>query len=144
MKITRQAGIFPITFDTEKADFEARVNYNKLGFLADIIIDVNDTLTETNVYKQGIKLHAKGLVKELEKVVDVHYKSYHNFGTVDDTNMHSLNIYQISAKAYAEAFKFFTERSPSDICSIMEIIRQAESKGLNLQDINIEYDPVKL
>ena len=142
MKVKRQKGIFEIEFDTEKADFEAKLNYNKIGFLADILVEVNEKLLETNQYRQEIKLHGKGLSKACESIINTHYKSFENFGNIDD--MHSLNIYQITAKAYEEAFKFFTERKPNEICSIMELIRRSEENGLDLKDIAIEYIPVKV
>ena len=142
MKVKRQKGIFEIEFDTEKADFEAKLNYNKIGFLADILVEVNEKLLETNQYRQEIKLHGKGLSKACESIITSHYKSFENFGNIDD--MHSLNIYQITAKSYEEAFKFFTERKPNEICSIMELIRRSEENGLDLKDISIEYVPVKV
>ena len=142
MKVKRQKGIFEIEFDTEKADFEAKLNYNKIGFLADILVEVNEKLLETNQYRQEIKLHGKGLSKACESIITSHYKSFEDFGNIDD--MHSLSIYQITAKAYEEAFKFFTERKPNEICSIMELIRKSEEKGLDLKDIAIEYVPVKV
>lgn len=142
MQIKRQQGIFNIEFDTDKADFEAKLNYNKMGFLADIFVELNEKLLETNQYRQEIKLHAKGLTKACESIVNTHYKSFENYGEID--NMHSLNIYQITGKAYEEAFKFFTERKPNEICSIMELIRQSEANGLDLKDIRIEYQPVKV
>ena len=142
MKVKRQKGIFEIEFDTEKADFESKLNYNKIGFLADILVEVNEKLLETNQYRQEIKLHGKGLSKACESIITSHYKSFENFGNIDD--MHSLNIYQITAKAYEEAFKFFTERKPNEICSIMELIRRSEENGLDLKDIIIEYVPVKV
>ena len=142
MKVKRQKGIFEIEFDTEKADFEAKLNYNKIGFLADILVEVNEKLLETNQYRQEIKLHGKGLSKACESIITSHYKSFENFGNIDD--MHSLNIYQITAKAYEEAFKFFTERKPNEICSIMELIRRSEENGMDLKDIIIEYVPVKV
>ena len=142
MKVKRQKGIFEIEFDTEKADFEAKLNYNKIGFLADILVEVNEKLLETNQYRQEIKLHGKGLSKACESIINTHYKSFENFGNIDD--MHSLNIYQITAKSYEEAFKFFTERKPNEICSIMELIRRSEENGLDLKDIAIEYVPVKV
>ena len=142
MKVKRQKGIFEIEFDTEKADFEAKLNYNKIGFLADILVEVNEKLLETNQYRQEIKLHGKGLSKACESIITSHYKSFEDFGNIDD--MHSLNIYQITAKAYEEAFKFFTERKPNEICSIMELIRRSEENGLDLKDISIEYVPVKV
>ena len=142
MKVKRQKGIFEIEFDTEKADFEAKLNYNKIGFLADILVEVNEKLLETNQYRQEIKLHGKGLSKACESIITSHYKSFENFGNIED--MHSLNIYQITAKAYEEAFKFFTERKPNEICSIMELIRRSEKNGLDLKDITIEYVPVKV
>ena len=52
MQITRKQGIFNIQFDTEKADFEAKVNYNKLGFLCDVLIPIVDSLKETDKYKK--------------------------------------------------------------------------------------------
>ena len=142
MKVKRQKGIFEIEFDTEKADFESKLNYNKIGFLADILVEVNEKLLETNQYRQEIKLHGKGLSKACESIITSHYKSFENFGNIDD--MHSLNIYQITAKAYEEAFKFFTERKPNEICSIMELIRRSEENGLDLKDIAIEYVPVNV
>ena len=142
MKVKRQKGIFEIEFDTEKADFEAKLNYNKIGFLADILVEVNEKILETNQYRQEIKLHGKGLSKACESIITSHYKSFENFGNIED--MHSLNIYQITAKAYDEAFKFFTERKPNEICSIMELIRRSEENGLDLKDIIIEYIPVKV
>lgn len=142
MKVKRQKGIFEIEFDTEKADFEAKLNYNKIGFLADILVEVNEKLLETNQYRQEIKLHGKGLSKACESIITSHYKSFENFGNIED--MHSLNIYQITAKDYDEAFKFFTERKPNEICSIMELIRKSEEKGLDLKDINIEYQPIEV
>ena len=142
MKVKRQKGIFEIEFDTEKADFEAKLNYNKIGFLADILVEVNEKLLETNQYRQEIKLHGKGLSKACESIITSHYNSFEDFGNIED--MHSLNIYQITAKAYEEAFKFFTERKPNEICSIMELIRRSEENGLDLKDIAIEYIPVKV
>ena len=142
MKVKRQKGIFEIEFDTEKADFEAKLNYNKIGFLADILVEVNEKLLETNQYRQEIKLHGKGLSKACESIINTHYKSFEDFGNIDD--MHSLNIYQITAKAYEEAFKFFTDRKPNEICSIMELIRRSEENGLDLKDIAIEYVPVNV
>jgi hypothetical protein len=142
MKVKRQKGIFEIEFDTEKADFEAKLNYNKIGFLADILVEVNEKLLETNQYRQEIKLHGKGLSKACESIITSHYRSFEDFGNIED--MHSLNIYQITAKAYDEAFKFFTERKPNEICSIMELIRKSEEKGLDLKDIAIEYVPIKV
>lgn len=142
MKVKRQKGIFEIEFDTEKADFESKLNYNKIGFLADILVEVNEKLLETNQYRQEIKLHGKGLSKACESIITSHYKSFEDFGNIED--MHSLNIYQITAKAYDEAFKFFTERKPNEICSIMELIRRSEENDLDLKDIIIEYVPVKV
>ena len=141
MQITRKQGIFNIQFDTEKADFEAKLNYNKLGFICDILIPIIDSLKETNQYKKELKFHSNRTLAECEKIVDEHVGHYHYHGMIDDekNSIHSVDIYNITAKAYEEAFKFFTERQPSEVASIMEIIRKAEEKGLKLQDINIEY-----
>ena len=67
MKVKRQKGIFEIEFDTEKADFEAKLNYNKIGFLADVLVEVNEKLLETNQYRRGITGDILGQNKSLSR-----------------------------------------------------------------------------
>lgn len=146
MNLTRKQGIFKIQYNTEKEDYEAKMNYNKMGFLADVAIEVNEMLKDTNQYRQQIKFHANALQKEMEKIVGVHAKSYNEFGNVDNEgkSMDARNIYNISSKAYDEAFEFFCNRNPAEIVSAMELIRQFEANGGNLADISVQYQPIKL
>lgn len=145
MQITRQRGIFPpITFDTEKADYEARLNFNKLAFISEILIEIIDNLKETNQYRHGLKKALNDALREAEKVVGLQVMAYENHGNVDNdgNEIHSLNVYTITSRAYDEAFRMFSERNPGEIVSIMELVRRFEEKGGKLEDVKIEYKPV--
>lgn len=146
MNLTRKQGIFRVEFDTEKKDYEAKMNYNKMGFLADVVIEINESLKDTTAYRQSIKYHANALQKEMERIVGIHAKSYNEFGNVDNDgkSMDARNIYNISSKAYDQAFDFFCNRNPAEIVSAMELVRQYEANGGDLADVRVQYEPIKL
>lgn len=125
---------------------QAISNYNKLGFLAPILIEVIDQLEETNQYKRELKFHLNRARKEAEKVVTTHFNAYDRHGKieqVDGVEIHSFDIYNITAKAYEELFKIFTEKNPNEIASIVQLIKEAEKKGIDYTQINIPYQPVQ-
>lgn len=135
-----------IAIDHTKADETARTNYNKMAFLCSVMIDVIDSLQDSNQYKQTLKMHCNGALRECEKVVATHYKAFEQHGNVsnDGKDLHSLNVYNITAKSYDAAFDFFTQRPPSEVASFMELVKRAESEGFNLNDLKIEYTPVQV
>lgn len=126
---------------------QAISNYNKLGFLVPILIEVIDQLEETNQYKKELKHYLNRARTEAEKVLKTHFNAYQFFGNVpkhdEEGEIHSADIYNITTKAYDEAFKFFTQRSPSEVCSIMQLLKIAEEKGIDYTQINIPYQPVQ-
>lgn len=119
--------------------------YNKAGFLAQSLIPIVDDLIETTKPKFALKKACNDLVRECEKMTSEHYNNFSDFGKVDspDGSHESLDIYQLTAKAYDTAIEFFTQRSPNEVVSIMEIIRRLEDDGVNLSDIAISYEPLK-
>jgi hypothetical protein len=145
MQITRPQGIFNIKFDTEKADFEARQNYNKLGFLSAVLIGVIDTLENTTEYRHEFKNLLKNTLKQAEKITKNHFLSYSNYGELDNegTQINAMDVHNLTADAYEKAFEFMYNRKPHEIVSAMELIRVFEEKGGNLSDVKVEFEPIK-
>ncbi len=124
---------------------QAISNYNKLGFLAPILIEIIDQLEETNQYKKELKFHLNRAWHEAEKVVTTHFNAYDRHGEieqVDGVEIHSFDIYNITSKAYEDLFKIFTEKKPNEIASIVQLLKIAEEKGIDYTQIDIPFQPV--
>lgn len=123
-----------------------RTDWNILAFIAGMMIPVNDRLEGSSEYRQGLKMHCKGVMKESEAIVKKHYEAYENYGNVDNegNEMHSLNVYTITSRAYDAAFEFFTTRKPAEVVGFVELLRRAEEKGFDLMEMNVEYTPVQV
>lgn len=121
--------------------------YNKVGFIAQSLIPIIDELIETTSPKFAFKKACKDLLHESEKMTKEHYKNFEEFGKVESNEgkaHESLDIYQITSLAYDSAVEFFTTRSPNEVVSIMELIRRLEKDGVNLMDIGVNYEPMKI
>jgi len=120
-------------------------SYNKVGFLAQSMIPMIDDLIETTTPKFALKKAVNDLLRETEKMSYEHYSNFENYGKVqsNEGEHESLDIYQLTSKAYDEAINFFIERSPNEIVSIMELIRRLEKDGVNLSDIAVDYQPME-
>ena len=119
--------------------------YNQTGFICQALIPLIDQLIETTTPKFALKRAVNELLRETEKMSYEHYSNFENYGKVQSAEgeHESLDIYQLTAKSYDEAVKFFIERSPNEIVSIMELIRRLEKDGVNLSDIAVDYQPME-
>ena len=119
--------------------------YNQTGFICQALIPLVDQLIETTTPKFALKRAVNELLRETEKMSYEHYSNFENYGKVKSAEgeHESLDIYQLTAKSYDEAVKFFIERSPNEIVSIMELIRRLEKDGVNLSDIAVDYQPME-
>lgn len=119
--------------------------YNQTGFICQALIPLVDQLIETTTPKFALKRAVNELLRETEKMSYEHYSNFENYGKVQSAEgeHESLDIYQLTAKSYDEAVQFFIERSPNEIVSIMELIRQLEKDGVNLSDIAVDYQPME-
>lgn len=135
----------PIQIDETMKIKRLNNSYNKVGFLAQSMIPMIDDLIETTTPKFALKKAVNDLLRETEKMSYEHYSNFENYGKVqsDEGEHESLDIYQLTAKSYDEAVKFFIERSPNEIVSIMELIRRLEKDGVNLSDIAVDYQPME-
>ena len=119
--------------------------YNQTGFICQALIPLVDQLIETTTPKFALKRAVNELLRETEKMSYEHYSNFENYGKVKSAEgeHESLDIYQLTSKAYDQAVNFFIERSPNEIVSIMELIRRLEKDGVNLSDIAVDYQPMK-
>ena len=119
--------------------------YNQTGFICQALIPLVDQLIETTTPKFALKRAVNELLRETEKMSYEHYSNFENYGKVKSAegDHESLDIYQLTSKAYDQAVNFFIERSPNEIVSIMELIRRLEKDGVNLSDIAVDYQPMK-
>ena len=111
--------------------------YNKLGFLSSILIDVCDNLEQTTEAKQQLKYHLKRANIEAQKVLKRHFELYEAHGVVEGT-VDAREIYHLTAKSY----DFIFSRKPNEIASIAEMVKQAEKHGIDYTQIDIPYKPI--
>ena len=151
MIIKRTQGIFEYALNLaqEKSKISkeehARLNYNQMAFLASALIPIIDELKDTTEYQKGLKKSPNESLSHLEKINLKHFKMYDSFGMVEvqGQKMHSKDIHTVTSKAYDKALEFFVTRKPSEILTVMQLLEKAENKGLKLEDVFIEYTPVK-
>lgn len=127
---------------------QALLNYNKLGYLAPIMIEIIDYLKETNLYQKDFKFQINRALIECEKIVNKHYECYEDYGYIDQKEdelepIHSQDIYNVTSKAYDEIFEFFTTNSPAEVVSILQAIKETKEKGLDFTQIILNYKPLK-
>lgn len=133
-----------IAVSNEKADAEARTNWNTLCFLLSACIDKIDELKETNVFNKQLKFHINQALKLMIKETNTHYKSYETHGKIvqnDETlaPIHTRDLYNITSKSY----DFILNKKPHEICSIVQMIKTMEEKGLDYTTIDIPFQPLK-
>lgn len=128
----------------DKKSINKKVNdtWNKLAFIMQTAIPLCDELMETTEPKHQLKKAMKDFLRESEKLNGKHYKMFANAENVtcpNDKEHHSLDIWQITAKAYDDILN----RPPHEVASINHIVKELEAKGVKLTDINIPYEKVK-
>ncbi|TXG82518.1 MAG: hypothetical protein E6R13_04770 [Spirochaetes bacterium] len=135
-----------IRIDTKQKERKLNNIYNQIGFLAQVLIPLLDEMKETTQPKRQFKKACNDIISECDKFTREHFKHFQNFGEIPnptgEKGHDAEDIYNVTAKAYDEAFKFFTERTANEVTSIMELIRNSEDKGLKLEEVNISYKPI--
>lgn len=115
--------------------------YNKLAFVAPVIVELCDDLEQTTVCQRELKFHIKRANIEAQKVLKKHFELYRN-GTIESLDghkeMNTEDIYNITSKSY----DFLLSKSPNEICVIAKIVQDLEEKGLDYMAIEIPYKPV--
>lgn len=144
MKIKPEPIKKSLIVDVAKKEKQLNNQYNKIGFICQSLIPIIDDLIETTSPKFALKKACKDLLREAEIMTSEHYKPFTEFGKVGNESIESLDIYHVTSLAYDEAVKFFIERSPNEVVSIMELIRRAEKDGVKLNEIAVEYKPLEI
>lgn len=133
-----------IAVSSEKADAEARTNWNTLCFLLSACIDKIDELKETNVFNKQLKFHINQALKLMIKETNTHYKSYETHGEIEQKDetlapIHTRDLYNITSKSY----DFILSKKPHEICSIVQMIKIVEEKGVDYTKIDIPFQPMQ-
>lgn len=121
---------------------EQTIDYNKLGFIAPIMIELIDNLKESPYYKQGLKNSLNLTLTELEKLTSAHFNSYETYGKVpipEGGEMEARDIYNNTSKGYDEILS----RPPSEVAQIAELVRRFEADGNKISEIESYYFPVE-
>ncbi|WP_294203032.1 hypothetical protein [uncultured Chryseobacterium sp.] len=135
-----------IIFNTDHSEKNEkfRQHYNQLAFHVPMIIEELDALSESTVYRQNLKKTGNMFLAELEKVSKEHFDQYNTFGLVENPEgaIDARDVYNITSKAYTEAYNFFKNKKPSEIVTYMELIRKHQESGLDLEDFLVEFKPL--
>lgn len=134
-----------IQLNNEERNKKANNAYNKVGFLAQTLIPLIDDFMDTDKPKRLFKKACNDLLSEAVKMNNEHYADFSQFGKIanpEGLEHESLDIYNITAKAYDEAYEFFTTRKPNHVVSIMELIKRLEADGIDLNEIAVNYEPL--
>lgn len=116
--------------------------YNKMGFIAPVMVEIIDHLKESTEYKKTLKMHLNGAMAELQKIHKKHFESYDIAIEVPNpggTTIDSQNIYNNTGKAY----DFILQKTPSEVAQIAELVRRFEADGNKLSEIETYYFPVE-
>ncbi len=116
---------------TKKEEFY-RTEFNKMSFLAPIMIEIVDKLKGTDQYRLGLKRHLNGVLRELEKLTDYHFGLYENHAEDD---IDGRDIYNVTAKAY----DFLLSKTPVDIIHISNIVKELDRSGIKYTDKDIQF-----
>lgn len=117
--------------------------FMKLGFIAGLVIEIIDEVSDSKMFKQKLKFHLKEALKELEKINSDMYSLYSDSSldeqTKDKKPARNIDIYNVVVKAY----DFLLSKEPTEIAQIVQHIKILEEKGFDIKDIPLEYTPIK-
>ena len=116
-------------------------HYNRLGFLAPIIVEICDNLEETTACQRQLKYHVKNANLEAQKVLSKHSGLYHDHGEVeqpDGAKINTQDIYNITSKSY----DFLFSKKPHEIASIASMVQQMDEAGTDYTKIDIPFKPL--
>lgn len=133
-----------IILSNEKADKQARTNWNTLCFLLSASIDKIDELKDTNVFNKQLKYHINQALKLMEKETTKHFNAHQEHGEIDQKDdtlapVHTRDLYNITAKSY----DFILSKKPHEVCSIVQMIKALEETGTDYTKIDIPFQPLK-
>lgn len=120
---------------------KAKRIWNIAAFIAQSLIPILDELEESTQPQREFKYHLKRAILEGEKFIAKHFITYQNYGILkqpDGTEIHSRDVYNITAKAY----DFLLNKAPHEIVSVADLIKSYEEGGVDWKDFDIEYKKI--
>ena len=143
-KAVRKALILNNLEEHEKQNFQARMDYNRIGFILQAILPILDRFVESTQTKFGLRKAVKDFIRESEKFIEEHYTAYEKHTPVQngDKDIETMDIYVLTARAYDSLVESLYNDKPNEILSKKYIIDKFLSSGKNLEDVNIPFKPI--
>lgn len=143
-KAVKQAMMLSSRLTLENATYQARVDYNRVGFALQAILPILDRLVENTRTKFGLKKAVKDLIRESEDFIKKHHEAYeqHDPMVQDEKDIETRDIYMITARAYDWVIEMLYSDKPNEILSKKHLIDQYLEAGNSLEDVNVLYNPL--
>lgn len=140
----RQAIMLGSLADTEKANFEARMDYNRIGFILQALVPILDRFAEDTRTKFGLKKAVKDFIRESEKFIAEHHKAYEEHIPVlqEEKEVETRDIYNVTAQAYDWVVEMLYHDKANEILSKKRLVDQFLEAGGDLEDVNIPFKPI--
>jgi hypothetical protein len=113
----------------------------KIGFVASYIIELIDSISESNLYQKQLKFHLNQARNKILEINDSVYNLYADktIPNDDKNKVKNLDVYNTVSKAC----DFLIKREPTEIIQIAQFIEKLEKEGFDLNKVPITYIPVK-
>lgn len=99
---------------TEK-EKEIYLDYCRVGFLAEVMLNLYDKIKETNQYRHEVKHALNKVVKECERITTDMYKYFEKEQPTDKDRITNLEILYETIKGYEAFFEIITTIHPNKI-----------------------------
>lgn len=143
-KAVKRALILNNLEEHEKQNFQARMDYNRIGFILQSLLPILDRFVESTQTKFALRKAVKDFIRESEKFIEEHYAAYEEHVPVQngDKDVETLDIYVLTARAYDSLVESLYNDKPNEILSKKYLIDKYLSSGKSLEDINIPFKPI--
>lgn len=128
----------------EKQNFQARMDYNRIGFILQALLPILDRFVESTQTKFALKKAVKDFIRESEKFIKEHHAAYEEHTPVDneDKEIETRDIYVLTARAYDSLVESLYNDKPNEILSKKCLVDKFLESGGNLEDVNILFKPI--
>ena len=143
-RAVRKALVLNNLEEHEKQNFQARMDYNRIGFILQALLPILDRFVESTQTKFALKKAVKDFIRESEKFIKEHHAAYEEHTPVDneDKEVETRDIYVLTARAYDSLVESLYNDKPNEILSKKYLIDKYLSSGKSLEDINIPFKPI--
>ena len=143
-KAVRKALVLNSLEEHEKQNFQARMDYNRIGFILQALLPILDRFVESTQTKFALKKAVKDFIRESEKFIKEHHAAYEEHTPVDneDKEVETRDIYVLTARAYDSIVESLYNDKPNEILSKKHLVDKFLELGGDLEDVSIPFKPI--